>query len=355
MDNRLRPPEMSIIVVEFSNFIESTGENMKTKLILLPSILITCALMAGCPNPTPPDPFNGIAKREMISIAGGTYDQYDQNGSTFFSHTISSFQIAKYEVTYELWYAVRQWAINQGYNFANQGTEGSAGGTGTAPAAAKYEPVTTINWRDAIVWCNACSEMAGYAPVYTYNSAAIMDSRDTNSTACDNAVGNWSANGFRIPTEGEWQFAASNKGATQWDYLSGATARYNETADTNPANGVPDGKDANDAVAVYGDYWDGDSWESTGVVKTADVGSKNANQLAIYDMSGNVLEWCWDWEGSYPSGTETNYRGASSGSIRTWRGGDWGSDASFCYTGYRGSFGPGVEQDFIGFRLARSQ
>jgi len=90
---------------------------------------------------------------DMVSVPGGTYTQTD--GTYSFDHTISDFKLGQYEVTYELWYAVYHWAMRNGYDFANSGTEGNNGTAGAVPTIAKYEPVTTVNWRDTIVWCNA--------------------------------------------------------------------------------------------------------------------------------------------------------------------------------------------------------
>lgn len=307
------------------------------------------------------DPFEGILYRDMVNVIGGTYEQYDSNGTTHFTHTISSFSMGKYEVTYQLWYTVRQWALSHGYTFANAGKEGSNGGTGTAPTGAKYEPVTMVNWRDAIVWCNAYSEMSGFTPVYctdasftTYLKTSTNNlSINTTQGSEDNPYVNWSANGYRLPTEGEWQYAASNKGATLYNYASGATTFYNDTADTNPANGVVDGKDANDAVAVYGAYWNGSTWIDTGVTKTANVGTKRANALGFYDMSGNVCEWCWDWSGLYP-GTSTDYRGPSTGPSRLGRGGNWYYEADFLRISYRDYLYSYNRFDYLGFRITRS-
>ena len=106
----------------------------------------------------------GFLYTSFASVSGGTFTQ--TNGSESFEHSIASFYMGKYEVTYELWYTVRQWALSNGYAFANAGREGNDGTTGAAPTGAKYEPVTTINWRDMIVWCNAYSEMTGRTPTY---------------------------------------------------------------------------------------------------------------------------------------------------------------------------------------------
>ena len=279
-------------------------------------------------------PLFGVSYRGMISVPGGTYTQTDTSGNSFL-HTISAFQMAKYEVTYELWYTVRNWAVSNGYSFASAGREGSAGSTGSAPSGAKYEPVTTINWRDAMVWSNAYSEKSGLTPSYTYGGSTIKDSRDSNAAACDGAVCNWAAGGFRLPSEGEWQYAASYIDGTSWtpyNYASGSAADY--------SNGG--------AAALVAWY------NSNSGSKTQEVGTKTANQIAIHDMSGNVWEWCWDWYGAYP-GTQSDYHGASGGSGRVFRGGSWYNYAYYLRVGHRYNFGPNSEHYSIGFRLARTQ
>lgn len=276
--------------------------------------------------------FSSIAYRDMISVTGGTFTQEDTNSNSF-SHTISTFNMAKFEVTYELWYTVRAWALSHGYIFANSGREGNDGTAGAAPTGAKYEPVTFINWRDAIVWCNAYSEMSGYTPCYTYSSAVIKDSRDTNSTVCDVAECNWNSNGYRLPTEGEWQYAASNKGATPYNYASGAIADYNNAAETQK-------------VAWY-------SYNSG--IRAHNVGTTdNPSALTLWDMSGNVSEFLWDWLGSYP-GTSIDYTGAVSGDGRVSGRGNWASASISLQIGIRGGFAPWLELSYIGFRVASGQ
>lgn len=186
---------------------------------------------------------------------------------------------------------------------------------------------------------------------------AYGSSINTTAGSFDNPYVNWSANGYRLPTEGEWQYAASYKDGSSWtpyNYASGAYTYYNDTADVNPNNGVVDGKDANDEVAVYGYYWDGSSWVSKGTSKTEDVGTKTANALGIHDMSGNVWEWCWDWYGSWPGTGQSDYRGPGSGSYRMSRGGSWGSSASSLRVGHRADLSPYYEGNNIGFRLSRT-
>ncbi|NOY09771.1 MAG: SUMF1/EgtB/PvdO family nonheme iron enzyme [Spirochaetes bacterium] len=282
------------------------------------------------------------AKRDMISVPGGTYTQTDTNSNSF-SHNISSFSIAKYEVTYELWYTVYQWAALNGYSFANAGTEGSDGTAGAEPTGAKYEPVTYINWRDAIVWCNAYSEMAGFTPVYytdigyttPLKTSTDNTSVDTTAGSEDNPYVNWSANGYRLPTEGEWQYAASYQDGTNWtsyNYASGDSYPY-------------------DSSTTIGDY----AWYSVNSSsKTQDAGTKTANQLNIYDMSGNVFEWCWDWTGAWPTDTQTDYKGLSIGSARIERGGNWYGDEYPLRVGIRYSYSPDSGSGGLGFRTART-
>ena len=279
---------------------------------------------------------NWIApKRQMSSVPKGTYTQKDTSGNSF-THIISSFSIAKYDVTYELWHAVYIWATAHSYTFANAGTEGHNGTAGAAPTAAKNEPVTTINWRDAMVWCNAYSEMAGFVLVYKNGSGEVIkDSTDTNGTECDNAVPDWSSNGYRLPTEGEWQYAASYQDGSNWtpyNYASGATADYTNAT----ATGFVAWYTVNSGSTVH------------------DVGTKKANQLGIYDMSGNVFDWCWDWNGAWPTTTQTDYRGPVSGAARVSRGGNSGTSAGFLQVGFRYSIGSSSAGTGIGFRPVRS-
>ncbi len=277
-------------------------------------------------NKTATASFNVIPEKlNMVSVTGGTYNQQG------FSHTISDFSIGKYEVTYELWYAVHEWAVGHGYHFANAGIEGIDGAAGASPTSSKYHPVTTINWRDCIVWCNAYSEMMGLTPVYKSGGAVLKDSLDGNSQNCDNATCDWSANGYRLPTEGEWQFAASNGGNTPSNYASGATANYNNAS-------------ACKKVAWYSANSGSD---------THPVGCKTANGLGLHDMSGNVYEWCWDGYGSYPSGPKTDYHGAASGSVRVDRGGCWQHYAGHLQVGSRFGSSPNYVCNDIGFRLVR--
>jgi formylglycine-generating enzyme required for sulfatase activity len=263
----------------------------------------------------------------FVYIPGATVTGSGSSGVFVEGRTveISPFAMAKYETTYELWYEVRVWAAEHGYTFANQGMEGYPGTTGAAPTTAKNEPVTHVSWWDVMVWCNAYSEKENRYPVYTYSGAVIKDA--TNTTACDNAVMDKTKSGFRLPTEVEWEFAArgGNPGdTTNWGYTYAGS------------NTVGD-------VAWY---------TSNSGSNSHPVGTKAANSASLYDMSGNVWEWCWDWYGSVSSSTPAD--GATSGRYRVIRGGGWNDVVRYAGVSYRHNGTPSSMDGHSCFRVVSS-
>ncbi len=327
---------------------------MKRMAVFLMVVIFSMTMFFVCCGPhggaesLPPE-LEEVEKRGLVYVTGGVYTQESTDSESddpySFSHTISDFSIGKFEVTYELWYAVFQWSIKpeNNYSYENPGMEGSVTGgggptgfnnIGKEPTEAKYEPVTMVSWRDAIVWCNAYSELMGYTPVYKSDGNVIKSSRGADGTSCDNATVDWDANGFRLPTEGEWQYAASYKDGTDFTshyFASGASASYIDS-------------DACREVAWYVENSQG---------KTQPVGEKSANSLGLYDMSGNVFERCWDISGDYPTGPKTDYRGADSGESRIYRGGSWYWGSGHLMVGKRHNDKSSDKWPDVGFRVVR--
>jgi uncharacterized repeat protein (TIGR02543 family) len=270
------------------------------------------------------------AYRETETISVGTVMGSESSGAFISGRTVtlSPYQIAKYETTYELWYEVKTWANANGYTLeSSAGREGNDGTTGAVPTTAKTEPVTRVSWRDAIVWCNAYSEMAGKTPVYYSNTGCTTLIKSlSNNTAYMKA----DANGYRLPTEAEWE----------------AAARGGNTANTTHWAYTYAGSDTIGNVAWYS----GNSGSTTHT-----VGRKAANLAGLYDMSGNVCEWCWDWYGSISTGTVTNPTGPTSGPEPIYRGGAWNNDAHLHTMTYRDDqnvVSSGHRGTNLGFRVA---
>ena len=201
-------------------------------------------------------------------------------------------------------------------------------------------PVEQANWYHALVFCNKLSLREGRTPVYTIGGstdpAAWIAANGgtvpiTRNATWDAATANWSANGYRLPTEMEWEWAAM--GAT-----GGTTGYLKDFAGSTGTNAIGD----------YAWYWDNAG--ST----TRRVGTRLPNELGLYDMSGNVTEWCWDWYvDSYPTGPQTDYRGAASGTSRVMRGGGWYNAAAGCTVAGRDNNNPSHRYSGYGFRVVR--
>ena len=277
---------------------------------------------------------------EMVDIpgtAGYTMGSVSVGGTATTEHTVplSAFRMAKYEVTYELWYHVKEWAMNVSPSsyWVTVGRQGT-GVSGGAPGVNAQHPVTEVSWRDSIAWCNALSEMAGLTPIY-YNAGAAHTTANVyrnSSTVVDiaNTDVEWTANGYRLPTEAQWEYAARNKGTSSGDQHAGY--EVDPTIDNCAWYGVNAGSE------------------------THPVGGKTPNSLGLRDMSGNVWEWCWDWyEAVYVDGppfTDLDSKGPPSALKRCRRGGSWTNGAAQMATSYRSFESPDDKSQYLGLRLA---
>ncbi len=246
----------------------------------------------------------------------------------------TNFWIAETEVTYELWYIVRQWAVNHGYRFTTGGYEGSTrpGGQPSSvvvvPTAARWEPVTMLRAYDCIVWCNALSEMLGLTPFYRESGGSQAVLRD--GWARSGMATQKGADGFRLPTKDEWELAARYTGTerrpgtifmdglfwTPGSWASGASAVSSQKAAT---------------VEV--------AWYQANSEKTQAVGLKRANSLGCFDMSGNVSELCIDWS------PEPRW---------VMRGGSWNTAAESLGIGEYFQVDVATGSNNWGFRIARN-
>jgi len=255
-----------------------------------------------------------------------------ESDATPISVTVSAFYMDVNLVSYSQWKSVYYWATNHGYSFDFAGS-----------GKAANHPVQTVNWYDVVKWCNARSEQAGKTPVY-YTDVTQTTVYRTGDIDLTNGCVNWSAKGYRLPTEAEWEKAARGG-------LSGQRFPWGNVIDESLANYYGDTASYNYDLGPNGF----NTAFTNGVTpNTSPVGYFAPNGYGLYDMAGNVFEWCWDWYGTpYAGGTDP--RGpASQGSDRVLRGGCWGGGAFYCRTANRYDYWPDgdpyILDYFIGFR-----
>lgn len=256
------------------------------------------------------------ATDDFVVVEGGKFkmgwpddDLYKDAAFLYPEHpvVVSTFYMCKHEVTQEEYKAVMQnnpSKFSENYN----------------------NPVENVSWFDAVEYCNKRSEKEGLKPCYF---------KDGNNYKC-----NFSANGYRLPTEAEWEYAARGINKNEGDI------------DFSGAN-IPNLRSYNPKEEFA---WYGDNSEE----KTHEVMKKLPNELGIFDMTGNVWEWCWDWHDenidyfTYRKKiTLQNPTGSTTGRLRVFRGGSYAEYGDFEICRH-GCASPEAKVEFIGFRVVRS-
>lgn len=268
----------------------------------------------------------------MALIPGGTFTMGDvldgQADAIPTNVTVSAFFMDVNLVSYSQWQSVYFWATSHGYVFDRAGM-----------GKAANHPVYGVDWYDAVKWSNARSQQAGLTPVY-YTDAGMTQAYAYGVT--DTVYPNWAANGYRLPTEAEYEKAARGG-------LIGQRFPWGNVITENLANyvGIPSAFTYDLGKAGFNPAF------TNGVLPyTSPVGYFTPNGYGLYDMLGNLSEWCWDWYGAVISGGN-DPRGPSSGTKRLLRGGSWDVNAHDASCGSRPGDLPSTAGYFYGFRCAR--
>jgi formylglycine-generating enzyme required for sulfatase activity len=269
---------------------------------MLMSIFFLCPLFADdSGNSDPQNSEPQTVSQNMVLVEGGTFTMGNTAGKgendeiPTHSVTLPSFYICKYEVTQKLWNEVM--SFNHSHGVGDD------------------LPVEGVSSYECFDFCNNLSLKEGLKPCYTI---------DKSFTTCD-----WSANGYRLLTEAEWEYAAKG-GKLSQNYL------YS-------------GSNSLDEVAWY---------KANSGGKTHPVGQKQPNELGIYDMTGNVREWCWDWlEPSYYGKSPAEHpKGADVGYYRVLRGGAWNYKDKQCRVANRDYYEPYIGYSrHTGLRICRNK
>jgi hypothetical protein len=267
-------------------------------------------------------------------IPGGTYQMGNLIGDSDITNagtvtvTLSPYYMAVNLTTKAQWDTVRTWGASNGYTDLSVGA-----------GKASSHPVQMVSWSDVVKWANAASEKDGLTPCYKL-TGSVYRTGSNSAVTCD-----WNANGYRLPTEAEWEVAARGG-------LSGKRFPWGDTISQSQANYTAGSAQAYDLSGALEDYHP--TYKTGATPYTSPVGSFVANGYGLNDMAGNVAPWCWDLYGTpYSGGVDP--RGAATGSRRVVRGGGWNSRPVHVRCAVRGEYNPTDSFDRLGFRLVRGR
>ena len=245
----------------------------------------------------------GSTPKRMVAIPAGTNSGTDPDFGIYSLTNAAEFHMDRTEVTKAQWDTVYNWALANGYQFDNPGL-----------GKAFNHPVHSVNWYDCVKWCNARSQMEGKTPCY-----------NLSTWSCD-----FNANGYRLPTISEWEYAARGG-------LSGKRFPWGDAINHGYANYSANGSAYSYDTSPYTSYTFHPSYDEGGYPYTSPAGSFSSNGHGLHDMSGNVREWC----------------GTAPGSLHCFRGGSYSSFAYAARCGLKSWGNPGGESAGIGLRAVR--